>query len=60
VRRAFLCGHDRLTGQCFDHCIGWIVEKLVDLADVFAIRICAYAVLSNHFHLVLPTPLPGL
>jgi hypothetical protein len=53
VRRAFLCGHDRVTGQCFDHRKGWIVEKLADLTDVFAVQICAYAVLSNHFHLVL-------
>ncbi len=53
VRRAFLCGRDHLTGQCFDHRKGWIVEKLAELTDVFAVQICAYAVLSNHFHLVL-------
>jgi len=53
VRRAFLCGRDRLTGQCFDHRKGWVVEKLAELTDVFAVQICAYAVLSNHFHLVL-------
>jgi len=53
VRRAFLCGRDRVTGQCFDHRKGWIVEKLAELTDVFAVQICAYAVLSNHFHLVL-------
>ena len=53
VRRAFLCGHDRSTGRRFDHRKGWIVEKLAALTDVFAVRICAYAVLSNHFHLVL-------
>jgi hypothetical protein len=53
VRRAFLCGRDRVTGQCFDHRKGWIVEKLAELTDVFSVQICAYAVLSNHFHLVL-------
>jgi hypothetical protein len=53
VRRAFLCGRDRLTGQCFDHRKGWIVEKLAELTDVFAVQICANAVLSKHFHLVL-------
>jgi hypothetical protein len=53
VRRAFLCGHDRLTDRNFDHRKAWVVEKLAELTEIFAIRICAYAVLSNHFHLVL-------
>jgi hypothetical protein len=38
VRRAFLCGHDRLTGQCFDHRKGWIVGRLAALTDVFAVQ----------------------
>jgi putative transposase len=53
VRRAFLCGHDRLTGRTFDHRKAWVVEKLAELTEIFAIRICAYAILSNHFHVVL-------
>jgi putative transposase len=40
VRRAFLCGRDRLTDKSFDHRKGWIVEKLADLcAVIFA---CAF------------------
>ena len=52
VRRAFLCGYDRLTDRSFDHRKAWVVEKLAKLSEIFAIRACAYAVLSNHFHLV--------
>src|ERR1039457_3371326 len=53
VRRAFLCGQDRSSGRCFDHRKTWLVEQLAALIDIFAVDLCAYAVLSNHYHLVV-------
>lgn len=53
VRRAYLCGEDFQTQKNFDHRKGWLVERVKFLSSVYAIDVCAYAVMSNHYHLVL-------
>jgi hypothetical protein len=53
VRRSFLCGMDKYSGQSYDHRQGWVEDRLLFLSAVFTIDICAYAVMSNHTHVVL-------
>lgn len=55
VRRAFLCGNDPVTGMSFEHRKRWIVHRVQRLASVYAVAVHAYAVMSNHVHLVIET-----
>ena len=59
VRRAFLCGTDKATGQCYEHRRQWIEDKILELAKIFAIDIAAFTVMSNHYHVVLHVNQPN-
>ena len=53
VRQAWLCGLDPLTGRNFDYRKQWIQDRLEELARIFAVDACVFAVLSNHYHLIV-------
>ncbi len=53
VRRCFLMGNDPLTGKNLDHRKAWMETELQHLAKNLGIDLLCYAILSNHFHLVL-------
>ncbi len=42
-----------MTGRNNEHRRGWLADKIKSLSDIFAIVICAYAIMHNHYHVVL-------
>jgi len=37
----------------FSHRKAWIADRMKFLATIFAIDVCAFAILANHFHNIL-------
>ena len=52
-RRCFLLGDDPLTGRNYDHRKLWTENRLQLHAQNFGIDLLSYAIMSNHFHLIL-------
>jgi REP element-mobilizing transposase RayT len=53
VRRAWLWGEDEYAGKNYSHRKQWVIDRLGSLCSIFGIEVCAFAILSNHYHLVL-------
>jgi len=58
VRRAWLWGVDEYAGKDYSHRKDWVTVRLRDLSSIFAIDVCAYAIMSNHYHTVLYVDAP--
>ncbi len=53
VRRAFLTGVDSDSGIDYSYRREWIRRRLETLASCFGVDVLNYAIMSNHFHLIL-------
>lgn len=53
VKRSFLCGRDARTGKDYRHRKAWLEDRMLHLAQFFAIEIEAFSILESHFHLVV-------
>ena len=45
VRRAWLWGVDEYAGRDYSHRKDWVLERLLQLSSIFAVDICAYAIM---------------
>ena len=53
VRRAFLCGVDALSGKSYQHRREWVERQLLTQSRAFCVDVAGYAIMSNHFHVVV-------
>jgi REP element-mobilizing transposase RayT len=53
VRRAWLWGYDEYAARDYSHRKEWVLERLGQLTSIFTIEVSAYAIMSNHYHLVI-------
>ncbi len=53
VRRSWLCGVDPYNGKDYSHRKQWVRDRLEQLAGIYAVEVYAYAVMSNHLHVVM-------
>lgn len=53
VRLSFLCGEDHLTGHSYRHRKAWFMERLEQLSRVFAVEVCAFAVMPTRYDIVV-------
>ncbi len=53
VRKSYLCGYDKQTGIDYGHRREWVESRILFLSQYYCIDICSYAIMSNHYHIVL-------
>jgi putative transposase len=53
VRRSWLCGWDKVRRKDYSHRKHALEARLLRLVPCFAVELHAFAIMSNHFHLVV-------
>jgi hypothetical protein len=53
VRQSWLWGFDAKSERDYSHRKQWVLDRLEQQSRAFTIDICAYAIMCNHYHLVV-------
>ncbi|WP_119394110.1 transposase [Salinibius halmophilus] len=53
VRQTSICGVDPFTHRSYEHRKEWIISRIEQLVRSFCIGVAAYAIMPNHYHLVV-------
>lgn len=53
VRQAYLCGFNEDKKRNYNHRRQWIEDRLLLLTQVYCIDVAGFAVMSNHYHVIL-------
>lgn len=53
VRRSWICGQDPYDGKDYSHRRQWVLGRIKHLIKAYSIEVASYAIMSNHYHLVL-------
>ena len=53
VRRSWLCSLDKYLSKSFEHRKFWVEARILELGQIFACGVHAWAVMSNHLHIVV-------
>ena len=48
-----MCGYDSHLQNDYEHRRQWLEDKLDTAANAFSIKLCAWAVMSNHYYAVV-------
>ena len=43
------------SGKRYDHRKRWLEKRVFELAEIFFVDLYGYAIMSNHYHLVIRT-----
>jgi hypothetical protein len=54
--RRLVVGFDQYAGRDYSHRKAWVLKRIAKLTSIFAIDVCAYAIMSNHYHLDVLVP----